>query len=184
MKRTVAVVLGVFLIFSGMISAQAKKPATPADFGQWESLARPGAHGGLSPDGRWLAYGINRSDRTGELRILKLADNTVKIAAFGAQPVFSSDSKWIAYAVGMSEAEQEKLKKEKKPVHNKLGLLNLGSGETTVIDDIESFAFSRDGGFLATAHYAPAPPTGSREGGGGSAGSGADEEKPGTQVIV
>jgi len=184
MKRSMAVVLGVLLIFSGMIYAQAKKPATPADFGQWESLARPGAYGGLSPDGRWLAYGINRSDRTGELRILKLADNTVKVAAFGTQPVFSSDSKWIAYAVGMSEADQEKLKKEKKPVHNKLGLLNLGSGETIVIDDIESFAFSRDGGFLATAHYAPAPPTGSREGGGGSAGSGADEEKPGTQVIV
>ena len=80
----------------------------------------------------------------------------------------------------MSEADQDKLKKDKKPVHNKLGLLNLGSGETTIIDDVESFAFSRDGGFLAMDHYAPAPPAGSREGsGGGGAGSDADEEKPG-----
>ena len=185
MKRTSAAILGILLILSVMAAAQTKKPATPADFGQWESLARPGAHGGLSPDGRWLAYGINRSDRNNELRILKLADGTVKVAAFGGQPVFSSDSKWVAYSIGMSEADQEKLKKDKKPVHNKLGLLDLGSGETTTIDDVESFAFSRDGAFLAMDHYAPAPPAGPREGsGGGSAGSDADEEKLGTQVIV
>ncbi len=185
MKRTMAVVLGVLLILSGTISAQTKKPATPADFGQWETLGRPGAYGGFSPDGRWLAYGINRSDRNNELRVLKLADNTVKVAAFGAQPVFSSDSKWLAYSIGMSEADQDKLKKDKKPVRNKIGLLNLGSGETTIIDDVESFVFSRDGGFLAMDHYAPAPPAGPREGsGGGGAGSDADEEKPGTLVIV
>src|SRR5512136_2215249 len=126
MKRTAALVSAILLIFSVMISAQTKKPATFADFGRWESLARPGAYGGLSPDGRWLGYGINRSDRNNELRVLKLADNTIKVAAFGSQPVFSSDSKWVAYAIGMSEADQDKLKKEKKPVHNMLGLLNLG----------------------------------------------------------
>jgi dipeptidyl aminopeptidase/acylaminoacyl peptidase len=187
MKRTMAVVLCVILVLPVLLSAQTKKPATPADFGQWETLARGGAYGGLSPDGRWLAYGINRSDRNNELRILKLADGTVKVAAFGGQPVFSSDSKWVAYAIGVSEADQEKLRKDKKPVRNKLGLLDLGSGETTIIDDVESFAFSRDGGFLAMDHYAPAPPAGSREGsgsGGGSAGSDEDGEKPGTLVIV
>ncbi len=186
MKRTSAAILGILLILSITAGAQTKKPATPADFGQWESLARPGAHGGLSPDGRWLAYGINRSDRNNELRILKLADGTVKVAAFGGQPVFSSDSKWVAYSIGMSEADQEKLKKDKKPVHNKLGLLDLGSGGTTIVDDVESFAFSRDGAFLAMDHYAPAPPAGPREGsgGGGAAASDADEEKPGTQVVV
>jgi acetyl esterase/lipase len=185
MKRTTAVVLTLLLVLSVTIFAQTKKPATFADFGQWESLARGGAYGGLSPDGRWLAYGINRSDRNNELRILKLADGTVKVAAFGAQPVFSSDSKWVAYAIGLSEADQDKLRKEKKPVRNKLGLLDLASGGTTIVDDVESFAFSRDGGFLAMDHYAPAPPAGSREGsGGGGGGADAEEEKPGTLVIV
>jgi acetyl esterase/lipase len=185
MKRTTAVFLGALLVLSVMAVAQPKKPATFADFGRWESLARPGAYGGLSPDGRWLAYGINRSDRNSELRILKLADGTVKVAAFGGQPLFSPDSKWVAYSIGMSEADQEKLKKDKKPVHNKLGLLNLASGETTTVDDIESFAFSRDGAFLAMDHYAPAPAAGAREGSGdGTAGSDAEEEKPGTQVVV
>jgi acetyl esterase/lipase len=185
MKRTAALVSAVLLILSVMISAQTKKPPTFADFGRWETLARPSAYGGLSPDGRWLAYGINRSDRNNELRILNLADGTVKVAAFGGPPVFSSDSKWVAYAIGMSEADQDKLRKEKKPVRNKLGLLDLGSGETTTIDDVESFAFSRDGGFLAMDHYDPAPPAGPREGsGGGSAGPDADEGKPGSLVII
>ena len=187
MKRTAALVSAVLLILSVTISAQTKKPATFADFGQWETLARGGAYGGLSPDGRWLAYGINRSDRNNELRVLRLADGTLKVAAFGGQPVFSPDSKWLAYSIGMSEADQDKLRKDKKPVRNKLGLLDLGTGVTTVIDDVESFVFSRDGGFLAMDHYAPAPAAGPREGsgsGGASAGSAADEEKPGTLVIV
>ncbi len=184
MKRKFSVLFAALMALSILTFAQAKKPATFADFGKWETLARPGAFGGLSPDGRWLAYGINRSDRNNELRILKLGDGTVKVAAFGTQPVFSSDSKWLAYAIGMSEADQDRLRKDKKPVRNKLGLLNLGTGETAVFDDVESFAFSRDGAFLAMDHYAPAAPAaaaGAREGG---AGSGPEEEKPGTQVVV
>ncbi len=185
MKRRMTIFVGIFIILATLAGAQTKKPAAFADFGRWESLARPGAYGGFSPDGRWLAYGINRSDRTSELRIQKPADGTEKIAAFGMQPVFSSDSKWLAYAIGMSEADQEKLRADKKPVRNKLGLLDLGSGRTTVIDDIESFAFSRDGNFLAMDHYAPAPAAGAREGsGGGGAGPDAAEEKPGTLVVV
>ena len=185
MKRTVTTFFIGLLILSVMTGAQTKKLATFADFGQWETLARADAYGGLSPDGRWLAHGINRSNRNNELRIMNLADGTTKIAAFGVRPVFSSDSKWIAYSIGMSEADQEKLKTEKKPVQNKLGLLNLVSGETTIFDDIESFAFSRDGSFLAMSRYAAAPPPGSRGGSaGGSAGPETAEEKPGTMVIV
>ena len=138
MKRTWSVRLAIILVLSSLAFAQAKKPATSADFGRWESLARGGAYGGLSPDGRWLAYGINRSDRSSELRVVKLGDGSVKVAAFGMQPVFSPDSKWAAYAIGMSESDQDKLRAEKKPVRNKLGLLNLASGETAVIDDVES----------------------------------------------
>ena len=187
MKRAWSVLFVAVLILSGLSLAQAKKPATFADFGRWETLARGGAYGGLSPDGLWLAYGVNRSDRSNELRVLKLADGSVKVAAFGTQPLYSVDSKWLAYAIGMSEADQEKLRADKKPVHNKLGLLNLASGETVVFDDIESFAFSRDGSFLAMDHYAPTPASGPREGSGpGAAGAGADEggEKPGTLVVV
>src|SRR5262245_43221747 len=41
--------------------AQGKPPVAPAEYGQFEALQLPPG-GGLSPDGRWVAYGINRSN--------------------------------------------------------------------------------------------------------------------------
>jgi dienelactone hydrolase len=126
--------------------------------------------GGLSPDGRWLVYGINRSSRENELRIASIADGTTKSAPFGSQPVFSADSKWIAYAIGYSESQEEKLRQEKKPVHRKLGLLDLRSGETTIVDGIESFAFDPPGARLAMRRYPverkdpPTPPEAADDG--------------------
>jgi len=93
MRRTVVTALLGLLALTIALGAQTKPPATFADFGQWETLATAGSNGGLSPDGRWLTYGINRSNRNNELRIVNLADGTAKIVAFGAQPVCSADSK-------------------------------------------------------------------------------------------
>jgi dienelactone hydrolase len=135
--------------------AQTKQPVPPSDYGQWESLQTFRDYGGLSPDGKWLAYGINRSNRNNELRVTNVADGATKTAAFGAQPVFSSDSRWVAYAIGYSEAQEEKMKKDKKPVQKKMGLLNLATGEQTVVDAIESFAFSPNGTYLAMRRYPP-----------------------------
>src|SRR5580704_9536923 len=154
MRRTVTTLVLSFG-FCTSLPAQSKPPVEPADYGQWESLAVPREFGGLSPDGKWLAYGINRSNRENELRVTNIADGTTKTAAFGAQAVFSSDSHWVAYAIGYSEAQEEKMKKEKKPVQRKLGLLNLSTGEQIVIDGIESFAFSPTGTYLAMRRYSP-----------------------------
>ncbi|HEY7183591.1 MAG TPA: prolyl oligopeptidase family serine peptidase [Blastocatellia bacterium] len=138
--------------------AQTKPRLTPAEYGKWETLGATN----LSPDGKWLAYGVNRSNRNNELRIVSVAGGEPKIAPFGSQPVFSSDSRWVAYSMGYSESQEEKLRKEKKPVQRKLGLLNLATGEQTVVDGIESFAFSANGAYLAMRRYAPerkdAPP--------------------------
>src|SRR5262245_5923036 len=154
MRRTVtAVLIGLCLTFTS--GAQTKPPVPPADYGPWEILVTAGIRGGLSPDGKWLAYGINRSNRNNELRFTSVADGTTKVAAFGAQPVFSSDSRWVAYGIGYSEAQEEKLRKDKKPIHRKLGLVSLSSGEQTTIDGVESFAFSPTGAYLAMRRYAP-----------------------------
>jgi dipeptidyl aminopeptidase/acylaminoacyl peptidase len=167
-------------VFAGI---QQKSPIKAEDYGQWETLVSVGSYGGLSPDGQWLVYAINRSNGNNDLRIVKLADGTTTVAAFGVRPAFSSDSKWIAYLIGQSEAEQEKLKKEKKPVQNKLGLVNLATGEISTLDGIESFAFSADGAFLAMQRYrppAPAAPSGRSD----RDGTGESEEKTGTTLLV
>ena len=132
------------------------QPPSTADFGQWESLAFQSR--ALSPDGAWLAYGVNRSNRNNELRIASVASGETAVAAFGDQPAFSADSQWIAYGVALSEAEEEKLRKAKKPLHRSMGLRNLRSGETVVFEAIETFAFNAGGSQLAMKRYAPEPP--------------------------
>src|SRR5215210_7883817 len=67
---SVAAVLSLLAAVSA--SAQSKLPPTPAEWGEFEQLAvQP--RGGLSPDGTWLVYGINRSNRNNELRIRNIA---------------------------------------------------------------------------------------------------------------
>ena len=158
MRRTAALVLTI-LGFAVLLEAQTKAPISPADYGQFETLALAGPFGnlsgGLSPDGKWLAYGINRSNRNNELRITNIADGTTKVTAFGTLPVFSSDSHWVAFAIGNSEAADEKLRQQKKPIQRKMGLLNLATGDQTVIEAIETFSFSPNGTYLAMRRYAP-----------------------------
>jgi len=177
MRRTLTALI-LALGFFTSLSAQTKAPVQPADYGQWESLAVVREFGGLSPDGKWLAYGINRSNRENELRVTSITDGTTKTAAFGAQPVFSSDSRWVAYAIGYSETQEEKMRKDKKPVQRKLGLLNLSTGEQIVVDGIESFSFSPTGTYLAMRRYAPekkdAP----------DAGANVEEDTPGATLIL
>ena len=158
MQRTLLLSLLLLFSFALGATAQPKPRVTPADYGQWEILGQTT----LSPDGKWLSYGINRSNRNNELRISNVTGGEPKVVAFGAQPIFSSDSRWVAYRIGYSEAQEEKLRKDKKPIQHKLGLLNLTSGEQSVIDGVESFSFSANGAYLAMRRYAPerkdAPP--------------------------
>src|SRR5689334_16325968 len=106
MRRSLFLALFLLLNLAPSGSAQTKPRLTPADYGQWETLGLAT----LSPDGQWLAYGLNRSNRNNELRIVSVASGEPKVAAFGAQPVFSSDSRWVAYNIGYSETQEEKLR--------------------------------------------------------------------------
>ena len=114
----------------------------------------PGSFG-LSPDGAWLATQITRSNRNNELRLSKVSGGEQKVIAFATGAAFSLDSAWAAYSIGISEDLEEKLRKDKKPVQQKLGLLNLKSGEMVTIDGVEAFVFSPNGGYLAMKKYAP-----------------------------
>ena len=140
----------------GFLQGQSAKPPAPRDYGQWETLAFGGrAGGGISPDGKWLAYGIARSNGNNELRLSRTDGQLTKVVGFGARPVFSSDSHWAAYSIGHSEAQEEKLRKDKKPVQTKLGLTNLATGEQSEVDGISSFTFSPSGTWLAMRRYSP-----------------------------
>lgn len=138
------------LLCAAPLAAQQKPTLTAADYGKWENLGATS----LAPDGSWLAYTINRSDGSSELRVQKLGSTEKpKVIAYGSGARFTNNSKWLAYTIGLSEDEREKLTKAKKPVQNKAALLNLATGETALFDAISSFAFSGDAKYIALRGY-------------------------------
>ena len=137
--------------FAFTAPAQLKPTLKPADYGKWETLG-PAA---LSPDGKWLAHEIRRTDKNDELRVGPAGGGKTQALAFCSNPAFSADSRWLACETTVSEAEQDKLKKAKKPVQNKMTVLELATGTVTTVDDVQSLAFSGDAAFLAFRRYPP-----------------------------
>jgi dipeptidyl aminopeptidase/acylaminoacyl peptidase len=172
------------------LADEGKAPVTAADYAKWETLA-PGAL--LSPDGKWLAYGITKGDDKYELRARALepaADAKTEVFPFGGGAVFSDDSRWLAFAVGSADDEQVRNPRQPgrpgPPPMKTMGLFNLATREKSTIENVAAFAFSKGGGYLAihrpaagrprpdattTPGPAPAPPA-------------EDKPAPGSDLLV
>ena len=112
--RHAASAIALSLLWLSSSAAQQPRPLEPQEYGRWEQLAAQRSP--LSPDGRWLVYGITRANRQNELRVQPGQGGPATAIAFGEQPAFSDDSRWLAYLVGFSEEQEAKLRKEKKSV--------------------------------------------------------------------
>ena len=158
--------LAVLIVSAATPTAQTKPTLTPADYDQFESVSPAAPRGGLSPNGKWLAYNINRIGGENELRIIPATgpSEEPRVVKFGSGASFTSNSEWLAYGIGQSEAEQERLRTARQPIQRKLGLLNLGTKTETIIDGVETFAFDRTGQAIAMKRYAPVPASGSGTG--------------------
>ena len=191
--------LAVIIVSAATPAAQTKPTLTPADYDQFESVSPGASRGGLSPNGKWLAYNINRIGGENELRIIPATGATAseppRVVAFGTGAAFTSKSEWLAYGITQSEAEQERLRTARQPIQRKLGLLSLATKTETIIDGVESFAFDRTGQTIAMKRYAPAPPAGSpagtpapaappQGGRGGAGGAAAPATAIGTTLMV
>jgi dipeptidyl aminopeptidase/acylaminoacyl peptidase len=135
--------------------AQAKPAIRPADYARWESL---GGGTFLSPNGQWIAYGVNRVNEENELRLTAAttesgARDTTIAVLYATAPTFTGDSRWLGYTIGVSPTERDKLTKERKPIRNSVGLRNLATGSVETHKDIISYSFSRDGKFVALKRY-------------------------------
>jgi len=137
------------LVVPALGAAQTRPAVRPADFQRWESLTT----GTLAPDGRWLAYGVNRVNEENELRLGATGRDSTVAILYASAPAFTGDSKWLAYSIGVSPTERDRLTKDKKPIRNSAGIRNLATGATEVVKDVSQFRFSDNGRFIAMRRY-------------------------------
>ena len=150
--KTLLILAALSSVTALSVSGQQERPVLAEDdYDQWERLG--GAV--LSPNGAWLAVSIGRVSDEGELRIHSTNSDSTIIVPFGSSASFSSDNRWIAYTVGVSPDRREAAQKSDQPMYDKVGFLDLESGEQTVRDDFASFQFSDDGRYLALRRYKP-----------------------------
>jgi dipeptidyl aminopeptidase/acylaminoacyl peptidase len=133
------------------VPAQQKPTLSPADYAQWESLGATE----LSPDGRWIAYVVRRVDEDEELRYRAIADDSTHVVKHASRPTFSADGRWLAYTIGLPRQEFERLQKSNQPIRSKLGIVDLRTGTTTVVDNVAGFDISGDSRFVVMRGYTP-----------------------------
>jgi len=175
----------------------AGKQLTPADLRAWKSIRTPA----VSNDGKWFAYVLAPNEGDAMVVVRQTADGaTEQRFPIGEPPAagpvnpfagggpaaatlaISGDSKYVAFTVYPSQRDARRLRQQRRPVQNKVVLLNLATGQKTEFDRIRRFAFAGDkpqvialygypaeapaqgGAAAAPASAASSPPAGRAEG--------------------
>jgi len=140
---------------SSVTRASGGKQMTAADLKAWKSIRTPV----VSSDGKWFAYVLspNEGDATVVVRQTAAgateqrfsigeppsgAPNPFGAAAAPATLAISGDSKFVAFTIYPSEREARRLRQQRRPVQNKVAVVNLATGQKTEFDKIRRFAFS------------------------------------------
>lgn len=140
------IVVFLLMVCSGL--GQSTRTLKEEDVAKWESLG--GAR--LSSDGSWFACTIGRVEGDGWMVIRETWGERSWITDNANLPVFSEDSKFAVYSIGYGESEIERMRKENKPVENKLGVRNLEDGGVRIIDSVQAFSITKSNYLLAHRH--------------------------------
>ncbi len=157
------------------------RPITPKDFDSWKNISGQV----LSPDGRFLAYGLFPEEGDGQVVVRDLAAGPdggkdllhIPAGELPPPPVddpnaegpppprnirlsFTQDSKTLVFLAYATHSAVEKAKKDRNtPAHEELVLVNLGSATPTRVPDVKSFQVpARGDGFVAYLKYGPPAP--------------------------
>jgi dienelactone hydrolase len=145
---------------NGATGSVERPPALAADWAKWETLG----NGDLSPDGAWVAYDYRRANGTGELLFRKVGSYQEELVRNGTGATFTSNSRWLIYTIMPDTVGKGRAGRGGRgtgggpaapagPPRNKVGIADLHSGTTTVLEDIQSFVISKDGRHVAMRRY-------------------------------
>ena len=166
--KTILIIFLWILLVIPSFTAQEKKaaPKQPRpledikDILAWKSIRSPV----ISNDGQWFAYRLSPAEGDGEVIIRETkGEKEFKFPAgeavgysSGGKISFSEDSKWAAFTILPEAKEAKKLKKQKKKLYNKAGLVNLSSGKKVEFEKVKTFAFSEENPSWIVFHKYPA----------------------------
>ena len=178
--RTPSIVAGAFLVVIAMVSpAQtATRPLTTPDIQAWKTIRSQS----VSNDGKWLAYQLAPNDGDAEVVLRSIGESRElrfqigePVAPTGGPPgaqaianapvVIAATSRFAAFTVYPTAKDAKRLKTQRRPLFNKLGLVNLATGDKKEFDKVRRFAFAGEqAGWIAMQGYpadagatAPAP---------------------------
>ncbi|HKJ01758.1 MAG TPA: hypothetical protein VJ997_04865, partial [Longimicrobiales bacterium] len=130
----------------------------------------------LAADGRWIAFTAQPDRGDPEVVVRSTRGPQRYVVPLGSDPVISEDGAWVALRLNPTLEATETAKAGDAP-HRGMALLTTSSGRVTEFADVQTFALSGDGAWLAYHRYAAKPDSGGRATAGGG-------RKPGTTLVV
>src|SRR5437868_9020517 len=146
-------------------SSRSRPALTEADFARIETLGASA----LSADGKWVAYDFRRgASGPTELRYRTVAGGAESTVPLGNTPLFSANSRWLLFTITPDTTAARAASRRAgatggrgsapppEITRNKVGIVDLRNGTRTVLEDVQSFALSKDGAHVALRRYVPA----------------------------
>jgi dipeptidyl aminopeptidase/acylaminoacyl peptidase len=148
------------LIVSGVAQAQAD-PLTFQDLMKIRQIE----DAVISRDGAWIAYSLTPDRGEGEAVARAVEGDREFRVERGVNPVLAGDSNWLACAISPTQKERDEAAAKKNGGNSEesdedgprkgLALVSLSEGTETRLDEVESFALSEDGRWIAWKRYEP-----------------------------
>src|SRR6056297_3153876 len=140
----------IVLVNVSITRAQEKVPLTYEDFDQWRSISGQT----LTPDGRYLIYGLNPQEGDGAIKVQNLRNNNEVSHARGERFEVSYDGQTLVYFIAAPyDSVRQALINEKKPdeiFDDTLAVYSIYEGDLETFPEVGSFKFpERSGAWLA-----------------------------------
>jgi len=165
----------LLLVVAAPLGAQVKKALTFTDLMQLRQIEQPS----ISADGRWVAFTAEPDHGDPEVIVRSTSEGTQYSVALGTNPVIAKTGAYVAMRLNPSFEAQDRAGEHGSAPRRGLVILDLSDGTTETFEDIDSFALSEDGAWIAYHRFAVE----------GAAGEGvgaepAGDRKAGTQLVL
>ena len=156
MRRVLRVLLALAVVgaWAGAVQGSGR-PLTFQDLMKFRKILDPI----ISRDGGWIAYELRPDRGDGEVVVRSTDGVTVHRIEGGMAPSVGGDSRWVACAIRPTQKDRDEAvgkKKDEKP-HRGMALLRTADGHVETFEEVERFALSEDGGWLAYQKYKEDP---------------------------